>query len=92
METSLNSVDKRIYISSDDRRIINTIQKLKRSHPEDVHIIALPKENDGCIYAHFPINFLKISPPIKRNLTDEQRKAMSDRAKMMQRRKHNAGD
>lgn len=49
---------------------INKIKKYANSHPDDVKIIAT--NADGSICAHVPTKWLKVSPPRKVNLTDEQ--------------------
>lgn len=54
------------------------IKKLSDEHPDDVKIIT---ENlDGSIFAHIPVNYVKVSPP--RKMTDEQIEA--SRARMQQ--------
>lgn len=82
METSCNYTDKTMYFSSDERRMINKILRLADSHPEEVTILKRPEENDGCIYATLPSEYLKISPPKHIHLTDEQREARSERLKL----------
>ena len=47
---------------------------------------------DGCINAKFPAKWLKIAPPIKRNMTDEQRAALSERAKNLFGKKDSADE
>lgn len=68
-----------MYISSDERKIINRILRLKERHPEDVKIIRPPEINDGCLYATIPVKWLKIAPPRTANMTEEQRQAMAAR-------------
>ena len=84
METSFNYTDKeRGYFSSDERKHINKVLKLKEKYPDAVRIIRQPEENDGCIYAELPSSWLKVSPPVKRELTEEQRQEFADRMKLM---------
>lgn len=73
--------DRVLWVSSDEQKWINRILKLAKDHPQDVTIKKRPEENDGCIYATMPANWLMIRPPVKRDLTDEQRQAMSQRAR-----------
>lgn len=79
METCLNTTNKSgIYaFSSDERRWITKILKLHEKVPEQVHIIHMPEDNDGCIVANFPSSWLKISPP--RQVSEEQRLAAAER-------------
>lgn len=52
---------------------------LSEKNPDDVKIIAI--NEDGSVYAHIPINYVKISPP--RKVSDEQKKIASKRFKQM---------
>lgn len=65
------------YFSSDERRWITRIHKLKEEHPDQVRIIKEPKDNDGCIYAEIPAEWFKVAP--KRRVSDEQREKMKIR-------------
>ena len=79
METAINYTCDTAYFSSDERKWINKIRKLKEEHPDEVHIIAEPENNDGCIYATVPASWMKVSPKIVRNLSDEQRESIRQR-------------
>jgi len=82
METCFNYTEKEHgYFSSDERRYITKIHKLAEKYPEQVRIIAEPENNDGCIYCELPTSWLKIQPPRKLDLTDEQREELSVRMK-----------
>ena len=82
METCFNYTEKEHgYFSSDERRFINKVRKLKEKYPDKVRIIKEPEENDGCIYCELPVEWFSIRVPVKRVLTEEQRKVLSDRMK-----------
>ena len=82
METCFNYCSKEHgYFSSDERRFITKVRRLQEKYPDKVRIIAEPENNDGCIYCELPTEWLSIRPPVKRNLTDEQREA--SRVRMM---------
>lgn len=81
METCCNYTGNVMYVSTDERWLINRLMRFKESHPDAVEIIRLPNDNDGCLYCKVPSNWLKITPPAKRELTDEQRAAIADRLK-----------
>ena len=84
METTFNYTDKEHgYFSSDERKFISKVRKLKEQYPDQVRILAEPENNDGCIYCELPTEWFSIRPPKKMNLTDEQRKEMSDRMKQI---------
>ena len=61
-------------------KLVNQLRKYAKDYPDQVQII---KENeDGYVYAHVPYDWFKnIRPPVKRNLTEEQREAARERLK-----------
>ena len=63
-----------MWVSSDQQKIINRVQKLAEQYPSEVTIKRQPEQNDGCIYATMPAEWLKLSPPLRREM-DEQQKA-----------------
>lgn len=85
METSFNYADKeRGFFSSDERKFINKVRKLKEQYPDQVRIIAEPEDNDGCIYCELPSEWLKIVP--KRVLTEEHKQKLLANGKPFQRK------
>ena len=73
METCFNYTQKeRGYFSSDERKYITKVRKLKEKYPEQVRIIREPENNDGCIYCELPTEWFTIRVPKKMDLTDEQ--------------------
>ena len=84
METCFNYTEKEHgYFSSDERKFIAKVRKLKEQYPDKVRIIKEPEDNDGCIYCELPVEWFTIRVPVKRVLTDEQRAELSDRMKRM---------
>ena len=82
METCFNYCNKEHgFFSSDERKFITKVRKLKEQYPDRVRIIKEPEENDGCIYCELPTEWFSIRPPKKMNYTDEQRAEMSERMK-----------
>lgn len=67
-------------------KLVNQLRKYAKEYPDEVQII---KENeDGYVYAHISYNWFKgIRPPVKRNLTDEQREAAKERLKKAREKK-----
>lgn len=55
----------------------NSIRKLAEEFPEKVQIIAV--NEDGSIFAHVPSSWMKIQPPRKVEMTDEQKAAAAER-------------
>lgn len=67
------------WFSSNEVRWINRIRKLKEQFPDQVIIRKEPDNNDNCIYVSVPQEWLKIIPPRKLNLTDDQREQLKVR-------------
>lgn len=83
IETVCSYHNEKMWVSSDERKIISRIRKLKQEYPDEVDIIKEPQDNDGCIYATVPARWLRISPPRKVVTTEEQRMAMRERLRNM---------
>jgi len=81
MDTSCSYTGDAMYVSTDERWLINRLMRFHDSRPGEVEIIRHAEENDGCLYCKVPAKWLKISPPVKRDLTEEQRAAMAERLK-----------
>jgi len=87
METVVTYTCETMFVSSDQRRIINKVLKLKEKRPQEVELLELPETNDGCIYAKMPAAWFQIAPPRKVELTEEQRQERAERlARMRQNR------
>lgn len=84
METCFNYCNKEHgYFSSDEKRFITKVRKLKEKYPEEVRIIAEPKDNGGCIYCELPTEWFTIRIPKKMNMTEEKRQELSVRMKQL---------
>ena len=79
IETCCEYTDKMLFISSDHQKWINRIKRLAEQYPDDVTIKNRPEENDGCICATMPAEWLRIAPPRTRDLSDEQRAELAER-------------
>lgn len=82
-ETAFNilSCDDFISFYSSDRYWCARIMKLKEKYPDAITITHMNK--DGTFTARLPLGWLKVTPPIKRNLSDEQRKVLRERCLKM---------
>ena len=81
-ETSVEYIKGERYLTwySDEPKWANRIRQLAADNA-DVYIIS--DDGEG-VLAHFPVSWFKPpKPPIKRNMTDEQRQAAADRMKNM---------
>ena len=80
-ETSIDilGTDNHATFCSSETKWINKILKLKEANPDKVDIRYMPEDNDGMIVTHIPKNWIKVSPPRKREWTDEQREAAAER-------------
>ena len=80
METCANYTDRGcLFFSSDERRWITKVRKLKERFPDRVEIIREPETNDGCIYAKMPVGWLRLTP--ERVLSEETKRLYSEAAK-----------
>ena len=79
METCCEYTDSVTWVLTDERRMITRMMKLIAEHPDETEIIKRPEENDGCLYCKVPSTWLKIAPPVKREMSDEQKAAASQR-------------
>ena len=70
-----------MYVSSSEAPVIARVLKIKENNPEEVTIIKMPEENDGCIYAKMPFSYMKLSAPKRIQLSDEERRIRSERLK-----------
>lgn len=72
--------DKYTNIYTSERKFINELNALKNQYPDDVIIERVNR--DGSICAKVPYNWFRFVKPVtKRNMTEEQRKAASERMK-----------
>ena len=81
METCFNYTGDEMYVSSDERKIINKILKIYKENQKDMTILAYPEENDGCIYVKMPASWLRIKPPTK--YSEERKLAMVERGRIL---------
>lgn len=58
-------------VTFSQKRYINRIQLFAKEKPEECQILA--KNEDGSIVAHVPVSWIKIRPPRKIKLTEEER-------------------
>ena len=79
METCFNYTDKDVaYFSTDEKRHITKILKLKQKYPNDIEIIKYPEENDGCLYCKLPPRAMKIQIT-KIEMTEEEKSSLVER-------------
>lgn len=78
METCINYCEPGwAFMSTDERRWINSLQKLSKNRPEECVILKKPEDNDGYIYVKFPQRWIKVRPPREgRPMTDEHKAAV----------------
>ena len=90
IETSIERISGDTYclVYTGERKFINQLNELAKNYPEvDIRHI----NDDGSILAHVPPNWFRfVKPPTKRNYTEEQRQAMSERMKKAREAKINS--
>ena len=81
IETCFNYCETdKAFFSSNERKWITKIRKLKARYPDQITILAEPEHNDGTIYVRLPPSALqiRICLPSGRTLTDEQLQRMAE--------------
>lgn len=68
----------RATLSLSQRRTINRIERLAKSHPAECEVIA--RNSDGSICAHVPVSWIKISS--LRKVTEGQRERARESMKL----------
>ena len=89
VETSIERVqgDNYCLVYTGERKFITQLNELAKEYSE-VEIRHI--NEDGSIVAHVPYNWFRfVKPPMKRNYTEEQRQAMSERMRMARESKIN---
>ena len=78
MDTCINycEPDGWAWMSSDERRWINTVRKLAEQKPDECIIMKQPEDNGGFIYAKFPQKWVRVRPPREIVMTDEKREIL----------------
>ena len=77
LDTGINTIDDdSLYgISTNEKKLVNRIKKLKELHQNEVQITVNPEDNEGIIVARFPKDWLKINPP--REVSEKQRETLA---------------
>lgn len=57
--------------------LCNKVKQFSEEYPEEVKITYV--NGNGSIVAHLPLKYIRISRPVERNLTDEQREQLRER-------------
>lgn len=89
IETSIDRIQGEKYCSifTAEKKFINQLKEFAKEYPESVQIQYTNK--DGSILAVVPFDWFRfVKPPSKRNFTDEQRQAMSERMKKAREKKN----
>ena len=61
-------------------RLNSKIKKLAEQYPEEVQILAV--NDDGSVFAHIPVRFIKVGAPRKVEMSDEQKAELAERFRL----------
>lgn len=90
IETSIERVqgDDYCLVYTGERKFINQLNELAQNYPEvDIRCV----NKDGSMVVRVPYSWFRfVKPPTKRNYTEEQRQAMSERMKKARETKINS--
>ena len=81
------SCDEHAVFTTTEPKWIRKITTLAKNYPDEVTIIHTPEDNQGTLDAYIPKSWLKIGPPKKMILTNEQRLAASERLSQARKKK-----
>ena len=87
VETSIERIQGDTYcnVYTGERKFVNQLRQLKHDYPNDIELMDY---GDGTIGAKVPYDWFRfVKPPSKRNFSDEQRQAMSERMKKAREKK-----
>lgn len=80
METAMEYVSDRVmWVSTDEDKWKRRFIKWAEEYPDEVTIKRRPENNDGCLYCTCPASWLRVRPPLKKNMSDEQKAANAER-------------
>lgn len=69
--------EERATVTFSQGRFIHKIEKLAQENPDKCQIIK--KNNDGSILAHIPTSWIRIRPPRKIDMDEEQKEQLRNR-------------
>jgi len=80
--------DKYAAITAAEPSMVNRLKKLSRNLSRNraeisAQFEAIAENEDGSLFVHVPWSWVRIAPPKQVNMTDEQRKAASERMKAL---------
>lgn len=77
--------DNTISVTLYQKRLVNKVRRLANT---DNRVQILAENNDGSIFAHLPLEMLKLTQKHKSNITDERREELAERMRNMPRSKN----
>lgn len=72
--------DDHIAVTLHQKRFVNRIRNLAK-HDKNVEILA--QNNDGSIFAHLPISYLKLAPKRKSNISVERKAELAEQMRKL---------
>lgn len=69
--------DESVTVTLYRGRLQNRILRLAEEHPDEVAVVCRPEENNGFLFAHIPLKWLRIQPP--KQMSEEQRERAKER-------------
>lgn len=79
MDTCYNTCEPgKGWFSSDEKKWINRMRKLKEKFPDLIEILHEPETNDGCIVCTIPSDWMKISAPKSLTMSEEHKQKLAD--------------
>ena len=66
----------RVALTLGQEKYINRVKRFAEKHPGEVDLV---ENTDGSVFAHVPLSWIKITPPVQREMTEEEREAVAIR-------------
>ena len=80
METSISYTDHdKAFVSTDEPKWHRALRAYAEEYPDQVEIRYHPETNDGNMIATVPVKWVKIKPPKRVNMTDEQKAVLAEK-------------
>lgn len=84
METCIDYTDYTVaVVSTDEPRWHKRLRAYAQDYPDQVRIKYSPETNDGNMVAEIPVKWVRIKPPKRVNMSDEQRAALSEKMRIL---------
>lgn len=76
---NIDYLDGIAYVYSNNKPMMRRLEKMKTEYEDEVSV---EKQDASCIMVKVPVDWIKIRPKIKREMTEEQKEKMREVARI----------